>query len=47
MNQKPVTGRADERLAEGVYLHLREGIYQCQLVADGVVVARERLLINR
>jgi hypothetical protein len=46
--KKPTrAGLADERLAEGVELRLRAGIYQCQLVADGVVVARERLLIQR
>jgi hypothetical protein len=36
----------DEALAAGVTLALAPGIYQCQLVADGAVVARERLLIQ-
>ncbi len=34
-------------LAEGVTLTLRSGLYQCVLVADGRVVARERLMITR
>jgi hypothetical protein len=38
---------ADDKLGEGVYLNLRQGIYQCQLVADGVVAAKERLLITK
>jgi hypothetical protein len=37
----------DAALAEGVTLQLRPGIYHCNLVADGKVVAKERLLINR
>jgi succinyl-CoA synthetase beta subunit len=47
MKKTTRAGLADERLAEGVYLNLRAGIYQCQLVADGVVRAKERLLIQR
>ena len=35
------------RPAAGVTLQLRAGIYQCVLLADGVVVARERLLITK
>ena len=35
----------DEALTAGVWLRLRAGIYHCQLVADGAVVAKERLLI--
>ena len=37
----------DEALAEGVTLKLRAGIYHCVLVADGVVAAKERLLITK
>ena len=37
----------DEALAAGVTLQLRAGIYQCVLLADGAVVARERLLITK
>ena len=37
----------DEALASGVWLRLRAGIYHCQLVADGAVVAKERLLITK
>jgi hypothetical protein len=37
----------DEALSEGVTLRLRAGIYHCTLVADGVVVAKERLLITK
>lgn len=37
----------DEALSAGVWLRLRAGIYYCQLVADGAVVAKERLLITK
>ena len=37
----------DEALTEGVTLKLRAGIYHCVLVADGAVVAKERLLITK
>ncbi len=37
----------DQALAEGVSLKLGAGIYHCTLVADGAVVARERLLITK
>ena len=36
----------DEALAAGVMLRLRDGIYHCVLLADGAVVAKERLLIT-
>ena len=36
----------DEALEAGVTLRLRAGIYHCMLLADGAVVAKERLLIT-
>lgn len=35
----------DEALASGITLKPRAGIYHCALLADGALVARERLLI--